>query len=498
MIVNKYNGRKYRLPPKICAYKVELKRHPIAWLWSKLTKTKRYIPVFEWSRRSWIHNIFRFFEMVFGRKEGIRCEMVTTYDSKTRKAVHKAFTFEAHCALLEQRIRALAKIRLRVEVRVLEPVFSGLPSIFRFPQYKFAVALDTTVSGGQGTASYSHTTTGSNMIMIVFESDNQAGMTSITYNGTNLTKEGQFTNTPAGIVSGGWYLIAPATGSNTVSLTLNGGGGAYASCSMTYSGVAQSGFPDSRNTGSSAANVSSLAISTTVVASNCWLVGMAGGDATSSLTLTTDLTSRQTCNFSGANDFIRVVDSNATVSTGSNTMNITLGGGTQRSCWGFLYSISPVTTVDYTLACAQGSYTLTGQTLNMTKALSLALAQGSYTLTGFAAGLGKGYTLLMSMGSYALTGFDANFTKSLIISCVQGAYTLTGQTLTMTIAILFTGIETGYYTLTGFAIFLLGWIKRVKPLIGDWTKHTKPGIGSYTKHTKPSIGTYTKRTKPTH
>lgn len=148
--------------------------------------------------------------------------------------------------------------------------------------------------------------------------------------------------------------------------------------------------------------------------------------------------------------------------------------------------ITYTSTINYTLALAQGSYTLTGQALGMTKALHLTCAQGSYVLTGIAATIGKGYTLALAMGSYVLTGISLTLTKALRITCAQGSYTLTGQALGMTRQLIMT-MSTGYYAITGFATLFLGWFKRVKP-----------SRGTYTPRTKPSVGTWTKRTKPTH
>lgn len=156
-----------------------------------------------------------------------------------------------------------------------------------------------------------------------------------------------------------------------------------------------------------------------------------------------------------------------------------------------------ITTVDYTIVCAQGSYTLTGQALTLKKALKIVMAQGSYVLTGIAASVGKNYSLALAVGTYVLTGIATNFTKALKITMAQGSYTLTGIALTLTRQIRMT-LEKGAYTLTGIALLFVGWIKRVKPSIGTWTPRTKPSGGGYTARTKPSSSDndYTKRTKP--
>lgn len=141
-------------------------------------------------------------------------------------------------------------------------------------------------------------------------------------------------------------------------------------------------------------------------------------------------------------------------------------------------------TIAYTLTCAQGSYSLTGQTLGMIQALTMACAQGSYALTGIATVLNKGYTLVAAMGSYALTGIDLTMTKSLIISLAQGAYTLSGQALTLSLGLVMS-CATGFYTLSGFILRFAGYLKRIKPSRGTYTPRTKPSMGSYIKRTKP-------------
>lgn len=162
---------------------------------------------------------------------------------------------------------------------------------------------------------------------------------------------------------------------------------------------------------------------------------------------------------------------------------------------GYSQNFEFITSQALSIACAQGSYALTGQALTMTQALNMACAQGSYVLTGIATAFSIGQTLVAAMGSYALTGFDVTFLRTWIMALAQGSYTLTGQALGLYKG-WYMALETGYYTLTGFAIFLLGWLKRVKPDRGTYTGRTKPSMGVYTARTKPSMGDWTKRTKP--
>ena len=65
---------------------------------------------FEWSKDSWVHNIFRSFEVLFGRKSGLRPEnatiMVKDWDGNV--FVEKRFyTFESVLAQVETVISCL-------------------------------------------------------------------------------------------------------------------------------------------------------------------------------------------------------------------------------------------------------------------------------------------------------------------------------------------------------------------------------------------------------
>lgn len=125
------------------------------------------------------------------------------------------------------------------------------------------------------------------------------------------------------------------------------------------------------------------------------------------------------------------------------------------------------------LLAAQGSYTLTGQTLNLIAYRLLALAQGSYSLTGHNANLLRGYPLTAVQGSYTLSGQEAgliysgavaplsansgsytvtgqtvNFLYNRIVGLAQGLYSLTGQTANVLYGRLITGVQ-GSYSLTG-------------------------------------------------
>lgn len=122
------------------------------------------------------------------------------------------------------------------------------------------------------------------------------------------------------------------------------------------------------------------------------------------------------------------------------------GTGYDIGAWEF------VTATGYTLTCAQGSYTLSGQAAGTKAARTLAMGQGTYTLTGSAASLLEGHVINCALGSYTLTGSTAY--ADYAITCASGSYTLSGQAAALGAARLL-ALAQGSYTLTGQDVALL-------------------------------------------
>lgn len=141
-----------------------------------------------------------------------------------------------------------------------------------------AIAFDSTSqitgSGWSSGASmtYSHTCTGSNRYLIVGVSigDSSTGISGVTYAGVSMTQLSVVTQGASAMYLYG--LVAPSTGANNVVVTLGFSSSFCHSASVSYTGVKQSGQPDSFNSGI-AAGATSLAVSTTTIANNSWIVG---------------------------------------------------------------------------------------------------------------------------------------------------------------------------------------------------------------------------------
>lgn len=275
-----------------------------------ITRTDRYFPEFEWSKNLWTYNIFRVYEMVFGRKVGVRREVTAYYDKEKGRTIQIAHSLEAVITLAEVAIRNAFNFRL---LKIWIPILwtpQGIPLLAS--PYVFAVAFDTAVTGGSSASptTWSHTVTGSNPVILFGFIDGIVSApdpTAVTYNLAALTKlnSQSINDSPNGtITSFLYFLVGPSTGANTASITDVGHN--YEAASASYSGTSQSAFTN-QNSGQIAS--STVTGSLTGVATGSWtlmwtFMGSGGGAPTSG----TNWTRRATQDNGG------IGDSNATVS----------------------------------------------------------------------------------------------------------------------------------------------------------------------------------------
>jgi len=107
------------------------------------------------------------------------------------------------------------------------------------------------------------------------------------------------------------------------------------------------------------------------------------------------------------------------------------GGGVHYTlaCASGSYSLTGTSSslkVNLKLACASGSYSLTGTSSSLKVNLKLACASGSYSLTGTSASLIRGKILPVASGSYAVIGTSSSLKVNLKLACASGSYSLTG------------------------------------------------------------------------
>ena len=106
------------------------------------------------------------------------------------------------------------------------------------------------------------------------------------------------------------------------------------------------------------------------------------------------------------------------------------------------------------IGIGQGTYSLTGQAVALRVARTLAAGQGSYTLTGQSVGTKYGRKMAAAQGSYSLTGQTVGLKGGRKIAIGTGTYALTGQNVTLTYGATAASIAIGQgtYTLSGQAV----------------------------------------------
>jgi hypothetical protein len=184
-----------------------------------------------------------------------------------------------------------------------------------------AIAFDAAATSsalGASSLTYSHTCTGSNLILWVSAGVNSADasdhVTGVTYNGVAMTRAVASINAVANedpVYL--YYLVAPATGAHNVVVSLNASKDVY-SVASSYTGAAQTGQPDATTSGATGlGTANSLSMSLTVVASGCWVISAATDEQSGSPSAGTGLSStRSSQTFESV-----TADTNGTVSTGS-------------------------------------------------------------------------------------------------------------------------------------------------------------------------------------
>src|SRR5207249_9827661 len=94
-------------------------------------------------------------------------------------------------------------------------------------------------TGGTSTTTWAHTTSGTNNVLVVgvsWANSITRTVTSVTYNNVAMTSAGAAVN--AGNAGAEiFYLVAPAVGSNTVTVSLSGSANSLVTCAVTLTGL---------------------------------------------------------------------------------------------------------------------------------------------------------------------------------------------------------------------------------------------------------------------
>jgi hypothetical protein len=291
---------------------------------------------FQWSRKSWVHNTFRVYELIVWRREGIRTE------SLLKDGREYSYTWESFFAILESAVRAylsgLPRLKL---VYVPQLQFAGLPLDLRGQSpFRFAIARDnasqsTKSSTGVSSVTLSKTNTGSNLALL---SGFEVIGTSVTavYAAVSMTQLDTVVD-PAFITAVNYMygLLSPATGANNLVLSRAGTTDAFYYQAVSYSGVRQSGLPDAITANNQTGGTTYTQTVTTTV-SNAVVVAL--GYTESTLTAGTGATAYSTpgAGASGTNMF----ESTTFPIASPSSYSMTIGGATSFAM--IMVSLAPV------------------------------------------------------------------------------------------------------------------------------------------------------------
>jgi hypothetical protein len=162
-------------------------------------------------------------------------------------------------------------------------------------------------------------TSTANRILFVNVKTFTTSVSSVTYNGSNLTVIGSTHETYNNTYDFLYYMVAPDAGTHDVVVTLPSSTYAH-STAASYTGASQSNQPDAYTTSNGTASGGTYSVSLTTGADNSWVVmGAANGN-----TIVTGVGSDTTQRAIDAQTAEELVDSNGPISpAGSRTLNVT-------------------------------------------------------------------------------------------------------------------------------------------------------------------------------
>lgn len=189
-------------------------------------------------------------------------------------------------------------------------------------QLKIMITFDAFSSGSAlpgSSVTFSHTCSGGNRILLVgITVNNNDTISGVTYNGVPMTlaKKSTFTS-PAMYI---YYLVAPATGSN--SIVVSSGSSEFIRVSaVSYTGVKQTGQPDATDEESATATL--VTSSLTQLVANAWQVGLVQGAHDGAVTAGSGVGAIRGSVAGGYNS---IGDSNALTAAGTRSMTWNQGG----------------------------------------------------------------------------------------------------------------------------------------------------------------------------
>jgi hypothetical protein len=375
---------------------------------------QRYKPEIIWSSNSLTHNIFRLYEMIFGRKVGIRIE--SSIEITGNKITRKVYTFEAACAEFETLIRKFFEIKW-LDIKVVEWQFALPSQEFKIPMFSFVIAFDSAITDASGNTK---TCTGSNLMLTYGRNmlaQTQPTTLTATYAAVSMVKQiGQQQNNGSSFAeSSMWFLANPATGANTLSTTQTAGTqGSSRDCASSYTGCQSTTTADA--TGSASGNTSGAkTASITTVANNAWIVAAGVLEGSGNSMSSPTYTSRFNNQTSGGTDQGRssFQDTNGAITpAGVQAIGWTMSAAVP---WAIVAaSFGPFTPTVYTMNTSPATFAFTPQTEANHKIVKMITSPVSFAFTGISTGMNKVYTMVAQVISFLFTG--KNQTSQLIAS----------------------------------------------------------------------------------
>lgn len=285
-----------------------------------ITRHNRQQVDLDWSSTSLVFNLFRVWELLFWRREGIRP------DGSSRNGVVYSYSWEHYLVTVELTLKGFITRKIpRFHIVYLPQLQLAGMGLGGFTPFRFAIAFDNaTRQGGLGpttSQTYAYTCTGSNrFLMALDETQDTTTITAATYNAVSMTALDTY-SLAAGYSHGfSWYLAAPASGSNNRVVTISPSD-FNNQIPISYTGVIQTSPIDTHGSVGPNAAATSLTFTTTIGTANCWLLGMfrdlTGGSwtGTGGTTFRIDATA------------LDWADSNTDLATGSRSISATTAVG---------------------------------------------------------------------------------------------------------------------------------------------------------------------------
>lgn len=175
----------------------------------------------------------------------------------------------------------------------------------------FDSATNPAIQNPGTTLTYAHTCSGSNRFLYVGVLTGNATVSSVTYNGVAMTEIGSRTAVGSHFISH-YYLIAPATGSNNVVVTV-ASSVLIISGATSYTGVAQTSPIDASATNAETTETTTTTNLTTTT-DNCWTLLTSRGATDGNTNAGTGTTQR-----ADTAGYIQLFDSNGVITPAGST-----------------------------------------------------------------------------------------------------------------------------------------------------------------------------------